>query len=268
MRQVKIALVQLQSGADIAANIAEITKSVVAAAVQGAQIIVTPEYSSYMPLDATTPSFAEEDHPALLAAKKLAVQHQVYLLLGSLLIKDDDKKYNRSLFITPEGEIAARYNKIHLFDVQLSATESHGESAFFSGGDKAVLLDTTFGKLGFTVCYDVRFPLLYQTLALRGAELIFVPAAFVQTTGERGHWEILLRARAIENRCFIAAAAQCGVHGEKSRTYGHSMIIDPDGKIIAQAGASPELLIATIDLDEVAVARKAIPCLQNIRAFE
>jgi predicted amidohydrolase len=267
MREVKIALVQMQSGADIGGNIAEITKSVADAAAQGAQIVVTPENVAYMPMDETAPAFTEENHPVLQAGKKLAAQHQVYLLLGSLLVKDGQKKYNRSIFINPEGEIAARYDKIHLFDVQLSATERHGESAYFSGGDKAVALEIKFGTLGFTVCYDLRFPLLFQTLALRGAECIFVPAAFVQTTGERGHWETLLRARAIENRCFIVGVGQCGTHGPKSRTYGHSMVINPDGEIITKAGPRPAVFTATIDLDEVKAARESIPCLQNIRPF-
>lgn len=268
MREIKIALVQMQSGADVSGNIAALKKSVADAVAQGAQVVVTPENLAYMPMDKTTPAFTEEDHPVIEAGKELATQYQVYLLLGSLLITDGQKKYNRSLFIDPTGKIAARYDKIHLFDVVLSATERHGESAYFSGGDRAIVAETKLGTFGLTICYDLRFPLLFQTLALRGAECIFVPAAFTQTTGARGHWETLLRARAIENGCFIIAPGQCGAHGATSRTYGHSMIINPDGKVVAQADQQPDILIATIDLDEVKAAREAIPCLRNIRAFK
>ncbi len=268
MRNVSIALVQTNSGTDMPANLRALQAAVQQAAAKGAQIVLTPENLSYMPMDGTTPAFKEANHPFIPAGRKLAAEHGVYLLLGSLLIESNGRKYNRSIFIDPRGDVIARYDKIHLFDVHLSATERHGESQYFEGGNKAVLAETPWGKFGLTVCYDLRFPRLFQALANAGAECFLVPAAFTQTTGARGHWETLLRARAIENRCFAIGIGQYGKHSETSHTYGHSMLVDPDGQVVAKTGGQADILLAKIDLDEVPAARASIPSLQNARPFE
>lgn len=210
----------------------------------------------------------QENDITLKAFRALAEETGKWILAGSLVIKnpDDDRLANRSFLIRPDGDIAAQYDKIHMFDVELDTGESHKESRAYAPGDAAQLAETTWGMFGMSVCYDVRFPHLYQKLALAGAGVLTVPAAFTATTGE-AHWHILLRARAIENGAFVIAPAQCGQHTEKRHTYGHSLIIDPWGKILAEAGEEPGFVTAEINMAEVTRRRQQIPNLRNIRDF-
>lgn len=238
------------------------------AAGQGAQFIATPENSDFM-IDGVerkiSGAYDEETHPFLLAFKKLSSEYQVTILLGSIAVKiGDGKLNNRSYLFAPSGNIIASYNKIHLFDVDLPTGESRRESDMITAGDKAVIVDAGFAKIGMTICYDVRFPHLFRTLAQAGAEILTVPSAFTVPTGEM-HWEVLLRARAIENGAFVIAPAQCGTHDGGRKTYGHSMVIDPWGKVIAEAGVEPTILYAEIDKKETAHFRQAIPSLMYDR---
>jgi predicted amidohydrolase len=264
----KIALIQMTSGPDIAANQSYLTDKIREAAKAGAVFIATPENSDYMVDDkqsAAALSMEEAAHPYLPHFKNLARELNVWILLGSIKIKaSDEKRYNRSYLLSPSGGVAASYNKIHLFDVTLPSGEVRQESQGVMAGDKAVIVDTDFGKVGMTVCYDVRFPHLYRKLAQAGAGILTVPAAFTVSTGEM-HWEVLLRARAIENGAFVIAPAQCGTHDGGRKTYGHSMVVDPWGKILAKAGDTPTILYADIDKQEIARFRQAIPSLSHDR---
>lgn len=264
----KIALIQMTSGSDISANQSYLTDRIREAAQAGAVFISTPENSDYM-VDskekAASLSMDESAHPYLPHFKSLAKELNVWILLGSIKVKANDaKRYNRSYLISPVGQLVASYNKIHLFDVTLPSGEVRQESQGVMAGDKAVIVDTDFGKVGMTVCYDVRFPHLYRRLAQAGAEILTVPAAFTVSTGEM-HWETLLRARAIENGAFVIAPAQCGTHDSGRKTYGHSMVVDPWGKILAEAGTEPTILYADIDIQEIANFRSAIPSLSHDR---
>jgi predicted amidohydrolase len=192
----------------------------------------------------------------------------VWLLIGSLAIKvSDTKTANRSFLIDPKGRIAARYNKIHLFDVDLPSGETYRESNTVAGGGRAVLADLPWGKIGLTICYDLRFPQLYRALAQKGAFLLTVPSAFTETTG-KAHWHVLLRARAIENGAFVIAPAQGGIHANGRATYGHSLIVAPWGEILAEAGTEPGIIVADIDPARVADARGRVPNLRHDRPFE
>jgi predicted amidohydrolase len=200
--------------------------------------------------------------------RELARKLGIFIHVGSLAIKlAPEKAANRSYLIAPSGEIAARYDKIHLFDVDLAGGESYRESRNYRPGEQAVLCDLPWGRLGLTVCYDLRFPALYRALAEAGAIMLAIPSAFTQQTGE-AHWHVLNRARAIENGCFVFAAAQGGKHENGRETYGHSLIVDPWGRILAEGGAEPGVVIAEIDLADVAKARARIPSLQHGRRFE
>lgn len=271
IEKVKVAGVQLNASPEISENTKIVEDQVREAAGQGAKLIVTPENTCHMvfpqgkKLD-TAP--AEDAHGLLSRAQELAQELDVWLLLGSLSIKvQEDKIANRSFMISDKGEIVARYDKIHLFDVDLAGGESYRESKNVQGGDKAVLADTPWGKVGMTICYDVRFPHLYRTLAHAGASILTVPAAFTVPTG-KAHWHTLLRARAIENGAFVIATGQCGTHAGDRLTYGHSLIINPWGEVIAEAGEQPEIIYADLDMDEVTKARESIPALQHDRPFE
>jgi predicted amidohydrolase len=210
----------------------------------------------------------QEDDVTLKSFRTLAEETSTWILAGSLVIKkpDDDRLANRSFLIRPDGGIAAQYDKIHMFDVELSNGESHKESRAYAPGNAAQLAETTWGTFGLSVCYDVRFAHLYQQLALNGARVLTVPAAFTATTG-KAHWHVLLRARAIENGAFVIAPAQCGQHSEKRRTYGHSLIVDPWGEVLADGGEEPGFVTAKIDLDEVQKRRRQVPNLSNIVDF-
>ncbi|MGE0829174.1 MAG: carbon-nitrogen hydrolase family protein [Hyphomonadaceae bacterium] len=273
-RRLRVGLVQMRSGLEPAANRAQALPFLREAAAKGARLIATPECTTRLDrnrdrmLAAIRP---EADDPDVRAWGAIAAELGVWLLLGSTTVQaPDGRGFNRSLLFDPKGKIAARYDKIHLFDVQLgSAGETYRESATFAPGEKAVIAGGPLdAKIGFTICYDMRFPTLYRSLAQAGAELIFAPAAFTRPTGQ-AHWETLLRARAIETNAFVLAPAQGGQHEDGRGTWGHSLVIDPWGKIIAElAHDEPGLLIADLDLDLVAETRQKIPAWQGGPNFE
>ena len=212
--------------------------------------------------------FRSESHsPALAAFRALARELRIWLHIGSMAVATGSSKLaNRAFVIAPNGEIAARYDKIHMFDVDLAGGESYRESRNFEAGTEAVLADLPFARLGVTICYDLRFPQLYRALAQAGAGILAVPAAFTRKTGEL-HWHTLLRARAIENGAYVLAAAQGGRHENGRETYGHSLIIAPDGEVIAEAGIEPAVLSAQLDMAKVAAIREQIPSLKHDRVF-
>jgi predicted amidohydrolase len=266
----RAACVQLRSSDNIAENIAAASVLIREAAASGATFIATPENTTLMAPDAGAKleqSFDEAHDPALPAFRALAAELGVTLLIGSLAIKvSETKTANRSFLIDPKGAVSARYSKIHLFDVDLPSGEQYRESGTVAGGDAAVIADTQWGKLGLTICYDMRFPQLYRALATKGAFAFTVPSAFTETTG-RAHWHVLLRARAIENGAFVIAPAQGGLHANGRRTYGHSLIIGPWGEILAEAGTEPGVIFAEIDPALSGAARAKIPNLQHGRDF-
>jgi predicted amidohydrolase len=264
----RAACIQLRSGEDVAENVRAASEAVREAAAGGAQFIATPENTTLMAPDAgakLASSFTEDDDPALPAFAALAQELGVHLLIGSLAIKvSETRTANRSILFRPDGRVAARYDKIHLFDVELDDGESYAESATVAGGSQAVLAPTQWGKIGMTVCYDVRFPQLYRALALGGAFAFTVPSAFTVPTGE-AHWHVLLRARAIENGAFVFAPAQGGSHANGRRTYGHSLIVGPWGEVLAEAGTDPGVIYADIDPAASAAARAKLPSLKHGR---
>jgi deaminated glutathione amidase len=264
-------LVQMTTGPDVAANLAAATTLIRDAVAQGAQYVQTPEITTLMESDraklfvATRP---EEGNPALAHFRALARELAIWLHVGSMgVLKSNEKVVNRAFLISPAGVVTARYDKIHMFDVDLPDGEKYRESRNFAPGDTAVVADLPWGKLGMTICYDMRFPALYRALAHAGATMLAVPAAFTVPTG-KAHWHTLLRARAIEAQCFVMAAAQAGTHPSGRQTYGHSLVIAPWGEIIAEAdGTTPMAIIADIDLALVTEARSRVPSLQHDRAF-
>jgi predicted amidohydrolase len=267
----KAAMIQMRSGLTPAANIDAAVRLIGEAKSAGADYVLTPEMTNIMEvkrerLFATI--VAEEADTSLATLRELARKLGIYVHVGSLAIKTSpDRAANRSLLIDPEGEIAARYDKVHMFDVDLEGGESYRESRTYRPGEQAVLSDLPWGRLGLTICYDLRFPALYRALAEAGATMMAIPSAFTQQTGE-AHWYVLLRARAVENGSFVFAAAQGGKHENGRETFGHSLIVDPWGRILAEGGAEPGVVMADIDLAEVAKARSRIPSLQHGRRFE
>lgn len=259
-------LIQLNSGPEIEDNLRQAGEFIRKAAADGAAFISTPENTCHIRVpfsDKLKSSPEESDHPALPFFSDLAQSLSVWLSIGSLSVKVEDTLIaNRSYLFDPNGDIVAKYDKMHLFDVDLPTGESHRESDIVRPGGQQILATLPWGKLGMTICYDLRFPRLYRSLALEGADILTVPSAFTVPTGQ-AHWEVLLRARAIENGCFVLAAAQCGEHHGGRQTHGHSMIIDPWGKILAEADEDPGIITAEIDLSKVSLARKAIPSLQH-----
>ena len=271
-------LVQLTVTDDPQANLTG-TQALVAEAIQGgAQLVLTPECTNLLSGNRAHQRAVlhfETSDPTLAALQGQAAKAGVWLLIGSLAIKttDADGRFaNRSFLIAPDGAIAARYDKIHMFDVNVSDTEVYRESAAYRPGDSAVVVDTPLGTVGMTICYDVRFPQLYRRLAQGGAQILTVPAAFNHITGA-AHWEVLLRARAIETGCFVLAPAQTGFHaepltgGKGRRTHGHSLAVAPWGDVLADGGTEPGVTFADIDLDAVAKARARIPSLTHDRDF-
>lgn len=264
-------IIQLNSGANLQNNVDHILEQMTHAQAEGADLIALPENAALMAFNRETlkaNAFPEIDHPALKALTDQARSLDVWLLIGSLAVQGEAGKIaNRSFLVTPEGQIKARYDKIHLFDVDLPNGEQYRESATFAGGNQAVLAQTPLGTMGLSICYDVRFPHLYRRYGLAGADILFVPAAFTKVTGQ-AHWHSLLRARAIENGCFVIAPAQCGQHENGRETYGHSLIIDPWGQILAEGAAvSPERISAQLDLNLVQTARGKVPSLQHETDF-
>jgi predicted amidohydrolase len=264
-------LVQLRAGRQIAPNLNRAEALIRRAALGGADYVQTPENTALMALApelvvAAARTEAESEPLARLMA--LAHELQIFLHVGSLAIRlDQTRVANRSYVIDPKGEIVARYDKLHMFDVDLAGGESYRESQYYCPGAKAVVVDLPFARLGLTICYDLRFPALYRTLATAGAEVIAVPAAFTRQTGE-AHWHVLLRARAIETGCFVLASTQGGLHENGRRTFGHSMVVSPWGVVIAEAGEDPGVIFADIDLAAVAKARQRIPALKHGRTFD
>ncbi|WP_095587777.1 carbon-nitrogen hydrolase family protein [Actibacterium ureilyticum] len=273
----KAALLQLNSSDDPAENLAALLPMIRDAAAKGAGFILTPEVTNCVSSSRDHQKDvlrSEDDDPTLAALRDEARALNVWLLIGSLGIKTDDpdgRFANRSFLIAPDGQIAARYDKIHMFDVEINEAERFRESDGYRPGDRAVLAETPFGTLGLSICYDVRFPHLYRALAQAGAQILCVPAAFSPTTGA-AHWETLLRARAIENGCYVLAPAQTGRHttrsGKPRATWGHSVAIAPWGEVLARAGDGVETVFVDLDLSQVQNARYRVPSLSHDRPFE
>jgi predicted amidohydrolase len=266
----KIALVQTTTGIDVAANARRIAGAVSEAARAGACMVFTPEMSGLLDRN-TERLFAgarlEAEDAVLAAAREAAAQSGIWVALGSLALRDpkhENRLVNRSFLIDAAGEIRARYYKIQLFDVEAAPGETYRESASFAPGESAVVADTPWGRLGLSVCYDVRFPRLYDALSGAGAAMIAVPAAFTRPTG-KAHWHTLLRARAIETEAFVIAAAQSGVHEDGRATFGHSLVVSPWGEILLDMGEAPGVAFCELDLAQVADVRRRIPVLSHRR---
>ena len=266
----KAACIQLRASGDVAENIKGATALVREAAAAGARFIATPENTNIMAQDGRAKlaaTFDEANDPSVPAFSVLAKDLQVWLLIGSLHIKvSDSKTANRCYLFAPDGGIAARYTKVHLFDSTPASGESYRESSTAEAGDAAVLADTEFGPVGLTVCYDLRFPQLYRRLAQKGAFAFTIPSSFTVPTGE-AHWHVLMRARAIENGAFVIAPAQGGLHANGRKTYGHSLIVGPWGEVLAEAGTDPCVIVAEIDPQLSVAAREKVPSLGHDRDF-
>jgi deaminated glutathione amidase len=267
----RIGLVQMRSGLDPQANLASVLTAVDEAKRAGADYVLTPEMTNILALKREqlfASIVADEQDPTLATLREVARKLSIYIHIGSLAIKASaEKAVNRSFLIDRKGDVAARYDKIHMFDVDLAGGESYRESNNYRSGELAVVADLPWGRLGMTVCYDLRFPALYRALAEAGASFLAIPSAFTKQTGQ-AHWHVLLRARAIENGCFVFAAAQGGKHENGRETYGHSLAIDPWGRVLAEGGIEPGVLIVDIDPAEVAAARAKVPSLRHGRRFE
>jgi predicted amidohydrolase len=267
----RVGLIQMRTGRTPQANLDAAAKLIGEAKRAGADYVQTPEMTNIMEVNREKffAAIVDEDSDAGVAMfRELARALDIHVHVGSLAIKvSPDKAANRAFLIDPKGEIVARYDKIHMFDVDLANGESYRESRNYRAGEIAVLSDLPWGRLGITVCYDLRFPALYRALAEAGASFLAIPSAFTQQTGQ-AHWHILNRSRAIENGCFVLAAAQGGKHENGRETFGHSLIVDPWGRILAEGGTEPGVVLADIDPAEVAAARARIPSLQHGRRFE
>ncbi len=272
----RVACVQNCAGVETAPNLIECAAFVREAAGRGARLIILPEYFTGLDIrgELLIPeAFTEPEHPALPLFADLARELRVWILLGSLAIETGaieagaGKICNRTYLLDPAGAVTARYDKIHLFDVDLAGGESYQESATIAPGTRGVVTDLPWGRLGLSICYDLRFAHLYRALAQAGADFLTVPAAFTKTTGEV-HWHVLVRARAIETGCFVFAPCQSGLHAGGRATYGHSLIVDPWGTVLADGGEDPGIVIADVDPAAVARARTMIPALRHDRPFE
>ena len=273
----KTALLQLNVGDDPAANLPRTIAYIAEAAAKGAGFVLTPEVTNCVSQDRdhqTQVLQHEADDLTLAGLRAAAIRHGVWLSIGSLALKttDPDGRFaNRSFLIDPAGQVVARYDKIHMFDVAVSETETFRESAGYRPGDRAVVADAPFAKIGLTICYDVRFAYLHRALAQAGAQILLVPAAFSPVTGE-AHWEHLLRARAIETGSYVFAAAQTGTHpitvGKPRKTYGHSMAVSPWGEVLLNMGSDEGIALVDFDPQEVAQSRKRISALSHDRPFE
>lgn len=273
----RVGLLQLNSSDDPAANLAVTAGMISEAAQQGATFVLTPEVTNCVSANRAwqTDVLRPEDEDETLAAlRRQAADLGVWVLIGSLAVKtsDPDERFaNRSFLLSPKGNIVAWYDKIHMFDVQVSETETYRESAGYRPGTRAVVADTDFASIGMTICYDVRFPYLYRKLAQAGAMILTVPSAFSPVTGA-AHWHTLLRARAIETGCYVLAPAQTGSHlasqGRSRNTYGHSLIVAPWGEVVADGGKEPGVIVADLDLSKVQTARSKVPSFSADQMFE
>ena len=273
----KAALIQLNSSDQPADNIPQTVEFMREAAAKGAEFLLTPEVTNCVSESRTHQQSVlrhEADDATLEAMRAEARALGIWLLIGSLALKTNDadgRFANRSFMVSPRGEVVARYDKIHMFDVEISKTETYRESAGYRPGTKAVIADTDFAKVGMTICYDVRFPHLHRALAHSGAKILTGPAAFSPVSGA-AHWEALLRARAIETGCYVFAPAQCGTHssvtGGRRSTYGHSLAVSPWGEVLADGGEKAGLSLVEFDLSEVDMARRKIPSLSHDREYE
>lgn len=269
-------LLQLTSSDDPHANLATVIDMMRNAAADGAEFILTPEVTNCVSNSRAHQRRVlkhQTEDPTLAGLREEAARLGIWLLIGSLALKADppeERFLNRSFLIAPDGEIAAQYDKLHMFDVQVTETETFRESEGFAPGNRAVVTDTPFGRVGMTVCYDVRFPYLHRALAKAGAEILVVAAAFSPATGPM-HWEPLLRARAIETGCFVLAPAQTGQHeisqGKPRTTHGHSLAVSPWGEVLLDAGDQPGVYLVDLNMGDVAKARHKIPSLQHDREF-
>jgi predicted amidohydrolase len=266
-----VACVQVSPNGDRAANIKAAIAGVRRAAAGGAKLITLPEYATQLHTSGRVMregAGSEETDEALAAFRAVARECDCWVLIGSLTMQGDQNKiFNRSYLIADDGSIAASYEKLHMFDATLPNGRVIREGALYEAGSRAVLVETPWGPVGLTICYDLRFPQLYRALAQRGAKVIMVPSAFTRATGEL-HWHALLRARAIENGCYIVAPATCGTHPESHSTFGHSLVVDPFGAVVLEAGDEPGVFQVDIDLDRVDVARSRIPSLTHDRPFD
>ena len=270
-RRFRAGLVQLRAGRSIAANLDSAEALIRRAGRGGAAYVQTPENTALMELEperVLAQAQPESEDVPLARLRALAHELGIWLHVGSLAIRlDPERVASRSFLITPEGEIAARYDKLHMFDVDLAGGESYRESHYYCPGNTAVLADLPFGRLGLSICYDLRFSALYRALAEAGAEFIAIPSAFTRQTGE-AHWHVLVRARAIETGAYVLAATQGGLHENGRLTYGHSLIVSPWGEVLAEAGEEPGVIFADLDLAASEEARARIPALAHGRAFE
>lgn len=264
------AMVQMRTGLLPEPSLEQATALIREAAARGAQYVQTPEVSNMMQLNRRElfkHLADEQDDLSLKAYRALAKELRIHLHIGSLALRaTPERAVNRSFLIGPDGEVIASYDKIHMFDIDLGNGESYRESANYQPGETAAVTDLPWGRLGMTICYDVRFPALYRALAESGAVFLAVPSAFTRKTGE-AHWHTLLRARAIENGCFVFAAAQAGLHENKRETFGHSLIVDPWGTVLADGSTEVGVVLASVDPAKVESARKSIPSLQHGRRF-
>jgi predicted amidohydrolase len=267
----RAALLQMTAGIDPAANAATLVDAVARAKAGGADMLFTPEMSGCLDRDRERSAaviVAESDDPVLAAVRAAARDHGLWVQLGSLALADETtgKRRNRAFLIDGQGEIRARYDKMHLFDVDLPSGESWRESANYVAGETPVAAETPWGRLGLTICYDLRFPDLYRALSDAGATLVAIPAAFTVPTGQ-AHWHVMLRARAIESAMFVIAAAQAGRHEDGRETFGHSLVVDPWGAVLLDAGAQAGLHVVDLPLDRLADVRARIPALRHRRAI-
>jgi predicted amidohydrolase len=268
----RVALAQMCSGDSHAANIATVTELAAQAADQGAQLLALPEVAGLMNRDATasrTMVVGADDDPFIAACQRLAADHRLWIHTGSTPVLADDGRFlNHSTVIDAGGVIRATYDKIHLFDVALDGQAPIGESKRFAPGTRAAMVETPWGPWGLSICYDLRFPHLYRKYGQAGATLIFIPSAFTVPTG-RAHWEVLIRARAIETGAFVLASAQSGRHADGRETYGHALAVDPWGTVLTDmATGAPKLSVLDLDLSRVTAARRQIPAWQSDPAFE
>jgi len=267
----KAAMIQMRSGLQPGANIDAAVRYIGDAKLAGAEYVLTPEMTNILAANREqlfAVAVEEEADPSLATLREVARKLRINVHIGSLAIRiSPDRAANRSFLIDSKGDILARYDKIHMFDVDLAGGESYRESRNYRPGELAVLADLPWGRLGLTVCYDLRFPALYRALAEAGATMLAIPSAFTKQTGE-AHWHVLIRSRAIENGCFVFAAAQGGRHENGRDTFGHSLIVDPWGRIIAEGGTEPGVIVGEINPAEVVNARARVPSLQHGRRFE